>query len=107
LKDLKLSSYYLVVLQKGPNAVLTVSTTKDARLSSLFFGRKRDGDDDEPSYGYPFIPPSPPSSPALIVREIPSDTLTGKDINQPSCKHCGATISEGQTICHECGKKIV
>jgi len=25
---------------------------------------------------------------------------------EPYCKHCGAELPEGQTICHVCGKKV-
>jgi predicted regulator of Ras-like GTPase activity (Roadblock/LC7/MglB family) len=32
---------YLLVLQAGPNAVLTVSTTKDVRLGLIFLDCKR------------------------------------------------------------------
>ena len=35
------SDGYLLVLQAGPNAVLTVSTTKDVRLGLIFLDRRR------------------------------------------------------------------
>ena len=38
---IKGTSGYLLVLQAGPNAVLTVSTTKDVRLGLIFLDCKR------------------------------------------------------------------
>ncbi|MHA2336928.1 MAG: hypothetical protein ACXACX_06485 [Candidatus Hodarchaeales archaeon] len=70
---------------------------------------------DEPFDGYedlpfPFIfkPPTPPgdlglSGQAQLKQPTPEEDLRDK----PYCKNCGSIISEGQSICHVCKKRII
>ena len=99
---------YLLILQAGPNAVLTVSTTKNVRLGLLFHDLKRNFDDFD-FFPYPYIykPPSPPGGGAEA--KIKPEYISSKKVseNTPYCKHCGANLSNGELICHVCGKKTV
>ena len=59
---------------------------------------------------YPFIfkPPTPPedlglSGQAQLKQPTPEEDLWDK----PYCKNCGSIISEGQSICHVCKKRII
>ncbi len=66
-----------------------------------------DGYEDLP---YPFIfkPPTPPGDLGLsgqvqLKQPTPEEELWDK----PYCKNCGGFISEGQSICPACGKKVI
>ncbi|MFX1532161.1 MAG: zinc ribbon domain-containing protein [Promethearchaeota archaeon] len=69
-----------------------------------------DEDEDEDEFGgnyestkpFPPIPPSSPSSAGGAKQKIQQVIKL-----ELYCKHCGAKLSEGQTICHACGKKVV
>lgn len=66
------------------------------------------GDDDD--YGYietsPTIPPKPPGGVGSAKLKFPTVTLKKKAESELYCKHCGAELPKGQTICHVCGKKV-
>ena len=78
------------------------------KIVSIVQGDKPfDGYEDLP---YPFIfkPPTPPgdlglSGQAQLKQPTPKEDLWDK----PYCKNCGSIISEGQTICPACGKKVI
>ena len=65
-----------------------------------------DGYEDLP---YPFIfkPPTPPgdlgmSGEAILREPIPKEEFWDK----PYCKHCGADLPKGQSICHVCKNEV-
>ena len=116
---IKGSEGYIITLEADPDTLLTVSTTRDVRLGLIYLDLKRFaerikskgfdwmGDDSLP---YPFIfkPPTPPgdlglSGQAQLKQPTPKEDLWDK----PYCKNCGSIISEGQTICPACGKKVI
>ena len=110
---------YILVFQAGPSLVLMVSTTKDVRLGLIFLECKRvcekiaiifrGGPDDGDYYPFPYIfnPPEPPDdiSPATVPQKKVADIEIKKDFEQ-FCRHCGAELPPGQTICHVCGRKV-
>ncbi|MFX1307790.1 MAG: roadblock/LC7 domain-containing protein [Promethearchaeota archaeon] len=108
------SDGYLLVLQAGPNAVLTVSTTKYAKLGLIFLDCKRicekiaHGDfDNHFPYPYVFKPPTPPGDLGLAGEpQVKLPKIEKIQEYEPYCKHCGAELPKGQTICHVCGKKV-
>ena len=116
---IKGSEGYVITLEADPDTLLAVSTTRDVRLGLIILDLKRFaerikskgfdwmGDDSLP---YPFIfkPPTPPgdlglSGQAQLKQPTPKEDLWDK----PYCKNCGSIISEGQTICPACGKKVI
>jgi len=61
------------------------------------------------SFPYLFKPPEPPDdiieATQLQVIHTPKDP---EDLwEKPYCKHCGAFLPEGQSICPNCGKKVI
>lgn len=69
---IKGSDGYLLVLQAGPNAVLTISTTKEARLGLIFLDLKRNfGDFDNYAMPFPFIPPGFPGAAGSAKKKVP------------------------------------
>jgi len=100
------SDGYLLLLQAGPNAVLIVSTTKDVRLGLIFLDTKRKFGNDIFPTPYPYIPPGPPGAGSVAVRKEKPTELEKDAEFEPYCKHCGAKLAEGQTICHVCRKKV-
>ena len=107
---------YLLALQCGPKAILTISTTKDVRLGLIFLDCKRTcekiaklGDFDEYlPYPYIFKPPTPPRDLGLAGQlQAKKDITEEEQEYEPYCKHCGAKLPEGQTICHVFGKMVI
>ncbi len=101
---IKGSEGYLLVLPAGPNAVLVISTTSDVGVGLRF--REAGGD----FYPYPFIfkPPSPPGEAGAEAQLKPEYIVDKKEEEStPYCKHCGADLPKGQSICHVCGKKVI
>jgi predicted regulator of Ras-like GTPase activity (Roadblock/LC7/MglB family) len=100
---------YLLILQAGPDTVLTISTTKDVRLGLLFLDLKRFFEDFD-NYPYPYIfkPPSPPGE-AGAEAKLKPEYISSKKVSEITfyCKHCGAVLSNGESICHVCGKKTI
>ena len=69
---IKGSDGYLLVLQAGSNAVLTISTTKEARLGLIFLDLKRNfGDFDNYAMPFPFIPPGSPGAAGSAKKKVP------------------------------------
>ena len=87
------SDGYLLVLQAGPNAILMISADKDARLRLFFPGN---------SFPYIFTPPNPPDDPDGVVQEQVLK-IDETRINC-FCKHCGAPLDEGVSVCPNCKK---
>ena len=59
-------------------------------------------------FPYIFKPPSPPGDLGLAGQVQVEKVLTEEEPEyEPYCKHCGAKLPEGQTICHVCGKKVI
>ncbi|MFX1390015.1 MAG: roadblock/LC7 domain-containing protein [Promethearchaeota archaeon] len=75
---------YLLVLQAGSNAVLTLSTTNEAKLGLILFEYER-------------------NFKRFFVELSGEDNSENKNI---LCKKCGAQIPRGQLVCQRCGNKI-
>ncbi len=59
-------------------------------------------------YPYIFKPPTPPKDLGLVGQLQAKKDITEEEPEyDPYCKHCGAKLPEGQTICHVCGKKVL
>jgi len=109
---IKGSSGYLLVKKAGPNSVLMLSTTSEVRLGyslDILLGnifRKRRGD----NFSAPYIgvPPSPPGVLGIASQvQIHASQKLKDQWDNPFCKHCGAFLPEGQSICPNCGKKVI
>lgn len=116
------SDGYLLTLPAGPEATLTVSTTRDVRLGLIFLDCKRiserigktlsgdfDDNDDDGYLPFPYIfkPPSPPGDLSLEGQPQAKRFITKEALKyKPYCKHCGSILPDGETICHVCGKKV-
>ncbi len=123
---------YMLSLKAGSDAVLTAYLDINSRLGLVMLDLKRaateiakflilqkpfkilllgkDIDDSDYELPYPsvFKPPSPPgdlgrSGQAQLKRHTHKEDLGDK----PYCKNCGSIISEGQSICHVCKKKVI
>ena len=117
---IKGSEGYILSLQAGPNYILTASISIEARLGLIFMDiiRLRNkiaenqnfdwmGDD---SYPYPdvFKPPSPPGDLGRSGQaQLKLPTFEENLWDKPYCKNCGSILSEGQSICHVCKKKVL
>ncbi len=115
---IKGSEGYLLVMQAGPNAVLTVSTTKDVRLGLTLrdLGRHlgkiwRSGhydDDGEDNLPYPYIlnPPKPPDDFAMAPQVQLRTPLKKKDPEDEFfCQYCGMKLTKEEQSTHSCKKK--
>jgi hypothetical protein len=68
-----------------------------------------DGYENNP-YPYIFKPPKPPDDLSVsgqVKQLIKCPSHEGESEEEPYCKHCGAPIAEGETVCHVCGKKVL
>ena len=117
---IKGSEGYLLVMQAGPNAVLTVSTTKDVRLGLILLDCRRicekisgllsgDFDFDDEGDGhlpYPHIgnPPDPPVAPRTVTQLRVKKSTKKKTKNETVCQYCGMTLTEEERISHNCRK---
>jgi hypothetical protein len=68
--------------------------------------------DNYENYLYPYIfkPPKPPDDLSISGQTkllIKTPLHEGESEKEPYCKHCGAPISEGETVCYVCGKKVL
>ena len=68
-----------------------------------------DSNDDEGSLSpYIFKPPTPPGDISPSGEPQTKRPITEEEEDyEPYCKHCGAELPKGQTICHVCGKKVI
>ena len=123
---IKGSSGYLLTMKAGPRAFLTALTTPEVRfglilldcrrmcekIDAILEGRRPPGNffrrgDNFPA-PYIGVPPSPPGDlgTASQVQIHASQQLIDPWEN-PFCKHCGAFLPEGQSICPNCRKKVI
>ncbi|MFX0037429.1 MAG: zinc-ribbon domain-containing protein [Candidatus Hermodarchaeota archaeon] len=59
-------------------------------------------------FPYIFTPPTPPIDLGLAAEPQAKLPITEEvQEYEPYCKHCGAELPKGQTICHICGKKSI
>ncbi|MDX1797518.1 MAG: roadblock/LC7 domain-containing protein [Candidatus Lokiarchaeia archaeon] len=116
------SDGYILTFPAGPEAALTISTSINVRLGLIFLDCKRASEriakiyrgdfDDNNDNGYlpfPFIsmPPSPPGDLGIQGEPQTKRPIIKEDVKYESyCKHCGANLPKGQTICHVCGNKV-
>ena len=106
---IKGSNGYLLVMQVGPNAVLTVSTTKEVRLglcekiAQLIFD---DDDDDDERYPYPYIfkPPEPPGDLGVETQLQVKKSMDKEPENEYFCQYCGRKLTKEERISHNCRK---
>jgi predicted regulator of Ras-like GTPase activity (Roadblock/LC7/MglB family) len=108
------SDGYLLVLQAGPNAILMVSAAKDARLGLILLDCKNTCEkitgfkNRFPGTPFPYIPkhPSPPDD---IDEAVQAQVIEKKKEEEYDifrfCKHCGAPLDVGVSVCPNCKKK--
>lgn len=96
---IKGSDGYLLVLQAGSNAVLTISMTKGGRIIFRDF--------DNYITPYPSIPPDPPGGTGSAKSKVQLIETKEKLGFKPHCKHCGAELPKGQSICHACKNMVI
>ena len=59
-------------------------------------------------FPYIFKPPSPPNDFGLTAEIQAKQPIVEEKLqHEPYCKHCGAELPKGQSICHVCRKKVV
>ena len=125
---IKASSGYLLCLKAGPRAGLIVSTTSEVRLGLILLDCRRTCEkiDHILQEGFlprnlfrerrgnifpaPYIgvPPSPPGDLGTASQVQIHASQEFKDPwENPFCKHCGAFLPEGQSICPSCGNKVI
>ncbi len=68
-----------------------------------------DQDDGDHEFTTPFppIPPSSPSPTGGAKQKLQLRVIEKESEYEPYCKHCGAELPKGQSICHVCGKKVI
>lgn len=112
IKDLYKGFYYYYKEEEKFEDTHQVYTEIKDLLNSVYKTFLKDYyiGDGKNSLPLPFIfkPPSPPGDLGLAgqaqLRNIPKE----EDIwDKPYCKNCGSIISEGQSICHVCKKRII
>lgn len=69
--------------------------------------RDQDNRDYEFTTPFPPIPPSSPSPAGAVKQKLQLRVIEEESEHEPYCKHCGAVLPKGQTICHVCGKKVI
>ena len=116
---IKGSEGYILVMQAGPNAVLTVSTTKDVSLGLILLNFRRliekityimkhYDDDGEDNLPYPYIlnPPKPPDDFAMAPQVQLRTPLKEKDPEEEIyCQYCGRKLTKEDQTTHSCKKK--
>ena len=111
---IKGSEGYLLVMQAGPDMVLIVSTTKDARLGLILLESRRTceriaqigGDFDDYRYPYPYIfkPPEPPGDFGMSVQLQVNKFMEKEPENGTNCPYCGMKLTREEEISHNCRK---
>ncbi len=110
---------YFIVMQAGPNAVMALSTTKEARLGLILLDCRRmcekiakmgtdfdddDGDDYLP-YPYIFKPPEPPIDIGVAPRlQLRSPKKVKDPEDEINCQYCGRKLTEEERFSHNCRK---
>jgi len=117
---IKGSEGYLLVMQAGPNAVLTVSTTKEVRLGLILLDCRRtcekisqllgdfddDDDDDDDRYPYPYIfkPKEPPGDLGVETQVQVIKPMDKEPENETDCQYCGRKLTKEERFSHNCRK---
>jgi len=119
---IKGSNGYLLLMRASPDAVLTVSTTKEVRLGLILLDCRRtceriarlvfgddDDDDDEDGddyipYPYIFKPPEPPGAPRVATQLQVIKSVDKEPENEVYCQYCGITLTEEERLSHNCRK---
>jgi len=113
---IKGSDGYLLILQAGPNAVLTVSVDKDVRRGLILLDCRRvcekiaQGNfdfNDEDRYPYPYIfkPPEPPGDLGVETQSQIKVSMDKKSESKVYCQYCGRELTEEEQLSHNCRKK--
>ena len=79
------------------------------RISNLPSSKMKldEGGGDFP-FPYIFKPPSPPGDLALAGEPQTKLPIIEQILEyEPYCKHCGAALPKGESICHVCGKRVI
>jgi len=107
---------YLLVMQAGPNKILLVSTTKDARLGLILLDLRRicekiahtgdffDDDDDRYPYPYIFKPPEHPGDFEMATQLQVNKFIDKEPENGIYCQYCGMKLTDEERISHNCRK---
>ena len=80
---------------------------EDPEFLKLIGDSDREGSDSDGLPSFPFIPPSPPGPTGATEKKIPPSDIEEDLWDKPYCKNCGSIISEGESICPACGKKVI
>ncbi|MFX0076465.1 MAG: zinc-ribbon domain-containing protein [Candidatus Hermodarchaeota archaeon] len=115
LDSLKEGELKAIRLETAKNTEIIVTLEENLILIILKGGstkraRAKRGDySDEGDFPFPYIfkPPKPPDDIALAGEPQSKEPETKQVlVYETYCKHCGAELPKGQTICHVCGKKV-
>ena len=91
------SDEYLLIRQISPDTILIVSAVKDIQLGRFFPGTP---------FPYIYNPPNPPDDLDGVVQvQISRVRPLEEEEIMRSCKHCGAPLDEGVSVCSNCKKK--
>ncbi|MFX0031025.1 MAG: zinc ribbon domain-containing protein [Candidatus Hermodarchaeota archaeon] len=87
-----------------------VLLVKDVNLGAKGYIKKhiseiREDENGDFPFPYVFKPPKPPDDLALAGEPQAKEPIIMEDLEH-FCKHCGAELPKGQSICHACGKKV-
>ena len=86
---------------KYKDVIVVLLTNKGTKLSG-------NGNDEDFSYPYIFKPPSPPGDLGLVGELLSKPPITEEiQENELYCKHCGSKLAKGQSICPNCGNKVI
>ena len=111
-----------IILSKvGSEVIMCTLVRNDARLGLVFLdiqnlnhkllsGKFDDEDDEDGYFSFPYIfkPPTSPRDLGLTGELQAKRPTTEENLQyEPYCKHCGAVLPKGQSICHVCGKKVI
>jgi len=112
---------FIILSKAGENAILCTLAKSDASLGMVFLNIQAtsekiakilsgefDNDEGDLPFPYIFKPPTPPGDLGLAGQLQVNQTIVKEEQEyEPYCKHCGAELPKGQTICHVCGKKVI
>lgn len=110
------SDSYILILQAGPNAILTVSADNDVRLGLILLDCRRvcekiaQGNfefDDDDKYPYPFIfkPPEPPEDLGVETQAQINKSMVKKPESKIYCQYCGKKLTKDEQFSHNCRKR--
>jgi hypothetical protein len=96
--------YAVVPLEEGEEDFEFIEFISQAGIVKEIDKNKGGGDLPFP---YIFKPPIPPGDLALAGQSQAKRPITEQVIEkEPYCKHCGAELPEGESICHVCGRRV-